>query len=277
MAWVLTGAAFAGEPLLAAPEAPWLGVALEPGARGVRVREVVDGTAAARAGVQVGDEILAIEGRATAGEQALATALRGRRVGDAVALTIRRGRREATVVTRLEGGLDGEQLLHRRLVGKPAPDFDLPVVGGDGTGHLAAFAGQVVLIEFWSTWCRACIATHPALAQVTADGVRDGAVVLAISDEADPVLQSFVNRQGPGFAVLHDRGGLVRRAFFAAQLPTIVVIDRSGTVRYAGQGDGVNLDHALFAVERALRGSRAGDYREPPAAADSAAVDVSGP
>src|SRR5207248_9328239 len=56
-------------------------------------------------------------------------------------------------------------------VGAPAPEINLPVVGG-GTSNLSADRGKVVLVNFWATWCEPCKSEMPGLQQL-ADELND--------------------------------------------------------------------------------------------------------
>ena len=231
---------------------PWLGVGIEDGERGVRITEVIEGTPAARAGILVGDEIARIDGRPLTTPGDLLTRLQGRKSGDELALEVARGARRLRVRARLAPRLEDGEILERRLLDKPAPAFDLPLASGSGNGDLARLSGKVVVIEFLATWCGACKTTYRALADLDERRRTDGLVVLGIGDESEPALRALAAQERIPFAVLRDVGGGTRAAYRVSDLPTILVIDRSGVVRYAGIGGGLPVDHAVFAAERAL-------------------------
>ena len=58
------------------------------------------------------------------------------------------------------------------LVGKPAPDFELELLGGEKF-HLAQNKGKVVVLDFWATWCGPCLQAMPQVEQVAGE-FRDG-------------------------------------------------------------------------------------------------------
>ncbi|HKE14083.1 MAG TPA: redoxin domain-containing protein [Kofleriaceae bacterium] len=231
---------------------PWLGVGIEDGQRGVRITEVIDGTPADRAGLAIGDEIVRLDGRPLTAAGDLQTRLHGRESGDGVWLEIARGTRRLRVRAVLAPRLEEAEILERRLLDKPAPRFDLPLASGAGSGDLARMGGKVVVIEFLASWCGACKTTYRALSDLDERRRRDGLVVLGIGDDSEAALRALASAENLSFTLLRDVGGAARRSYRVTDLPTIVVIDRAGVVRYAGVGGGLPVDHAVFAAERAL-------------------------
>lgn len=231
--------------------APWLGVVLEPGSVGVRVGKVVPGSPAEDAGLVEGDEIVALGAARTRSARELVAAVAGHRVGDRVAVAIVRDGRRIAVHATLGPRLGDREVLERWLVDRPAPDFALDVASGAASGALADYAGRVVVIEFFATWCRYCPLAHRALAQLAARHPGDVAV-LGIAGGDRKALAAYLSpksaaasgsgvavlHHGPlGFAALYDDKDAVKRAYLpVVTYPTIVVIDRRGFVRAVAVG-----------------------------------------
>ncbi len=233
----------------------WLGVGYEDGRRGVRIKEVIEGTPAERAGLVVGDEIVRLDGSALTAGDDLKSRLDARKSGETVVLEVARGGRRFHLRVALATRLEPEEILQRRRLGKPAPVFDLPLASGAGAGDLERLRGKVVVVEFLATWCEACRTTYRALADLERRRSGDGLVVLGIGDESDAALRALAGLEQLPFALVRDIGGKARTDYGVTDLPTIMVIDRAGVVCYVGIGPGLPVDHALFAAERAL-GSR---------------------
>ena len=64
------------------------------------------------------------------------------------------------------GSPDGNAGTESALVGKPAPDFELELIGGKKF-HLSENKGKVIVLDFWATWCGPCIQAMPQIDRVT--------------------------------------------------------------------------------------------------------------
>jgi peroxiredoxin len=241
----------------AAPEGPpWLGVAIADGIHGVRVDEVIPDTPADEAGVLPGDEISAVAGTPVATVVELQAVVTSRRVAESIELILWREGRMMRLPVLLAPKMSPSEILYRRLVNKPAPYFDVPALWGSDSGRFEHLRGRVIVVEFFALACKECEDSYAALSRLMDERGRDGLAVLAVSREAGDALRAFSRRLVPSFTVLHDLYGEMFRAFRVEGLPAIVVINRDGEVCYAGIGGKENLEHAIFAAERALRGSR---------------------
>lgn len=126
--------------------------------------------------------------------------------------------------------------------GDAAPDFDLPVMGGGGGGEagqraLADYAGQVVLVNFWATWCKPCEEEMPAMERLYKELSPRGFELLAISvDEQSDVVEAFLARMALSFPVLHDADQSVSRSYQTMGYPESLLLDRRGVIveRYVG-------------------------------------------
>ena len=131
----------------------------------------------------------------------------------------------------------------RAVAEKRAADFALEVLQGQGSGSLDHHRGQVVILEFWATYCGWCKATHPTLAAF-ADKHSGRVTVLGISAQKKSRLRKYLASHTTGFTVLHDPGAKVSRNYRADRTPTLVVIDAKGVIRAWAQG-GNKLKHIL--------------------------------
>ncbi len=121
-------------------------------------------------------------------------------------------------------------------VGAPAPDFTLPSRDGDAI-RLADLEGDVVLVNFWATWCPPCRQEMPLLDQLHARYAPLGFALLGVNVEQDPALaEQFLAEVPVGFPILLDPEERVSALYGVPAMPTTVLIDRSGTVRYIHHG-----------------------------------------
>jgi len=116
------------------------------------------------------------------------------------------------------------------LVGKKAPDFALD--GLEKPIRLSAYAGKVVMLEFWTTDCPACRMEMPALQKVHDEYKEQGFVLIGVNDREDSrTVARFMSKQKFTFPVALDRTGRVGDLYRVTGRPTLVVIDKKGMVR----------------------------------------------
>lgn len=112
--------------------------------------------------------------------------------------------------------------------GGPAPQIELPVVGG-GTSNLMAERGKVVLVNFWATWCEPCKSEMPGLQQL-ADELKDQPFRLYSVDLQEDAadIQSFERDNGLRLYAVMDLEGDATRAYGVRALPATFLIDQRG-------------------------------------------------
>lgn len=223
---------------------PWIGILIETGEKGVRVKQVVDATPAQKAGLQAADEVLSLDGTATKDPADLIQRIQDKGVGEKVTLKILRAGKEQDITLALEARPDDLQLLKSRLLDKPAPAFAPESVAGPHSAKLSDLAGQVVVVEFWATWCGPCTASIPHLNEWHEKFGKKGLRIVGISSEDKATVEKFAREKKLKYTVAADPEGKVGGAYFVPAIPTVVVIDRKGVVRFVGVGGGSNLDDA---------------------------------
>ena len=119
----------------------------------------------------------------------------------------------------------------------PAAALSLPRLGGGGTASLADFRGQVVVLNYWASWCTPCRSESPLLERwhrrlKARGGTMLGVDVLDASSDA----RAFVREFGLTYPMLRDRDGRTRQQFGIAGLPETLVIDRRGRIRAVARG-----------------------------------------
>jgi len=123
-------------------------------------------------------------------------------------------------------------------VGQPAPDFTLETADG-GSVHLADYRGKVVLVVFWATWCPRCM-EQLAFLQGLHTSLGDRLAILAVNQETQLLsplhvskLRDDLTRSGITFPVPLDKQLDVWTTYCIGALPTTVILDREGNVRFA--------------------------------------------
>jgi cytochrome c biogenesis protein CcmG/thiol:disulfide interchange protein DsbE len=125
------------------------------------------------------------------------------------------------------------QFIPSPLIGKPAPDFTLPMLDADGaTLRLSELRGKPTLLNFWATWCDSCRVEHPILVSLsrTFEG-RVNFVGVAYLD-TEPKLRGWLAAHGGmAFPTLIDVGSTAAVAFGVGRLPESYLIDQDGVIR----------------------------------------------
>jgi len=122
-------------------------------------------------------------------------------------------------------------LLPSALIDKPAPDFDLAGLGGGEDLSRAGLAGQVVLVNFFASWCVPCRAEHPLLVRLAQ---QEHVALYGIAYKDKPTdAAAFLDRFGdPYRRVGLDESGRVGIDFGLYGVPETYIIDKSGHIRY---------------------------------------------
>jgi thiol-disulfide isomerase/thioredoxin len=120
--------------------------------------------------------------------------------------------------------------------GSPAPALVLPARDG-GTVDLASLKGEVVMINFWATWCGPCRQEMPLLAQLHAKYEPLGFTLLGVNVEPDSAAAvDWLKGVPVSFPILFDKDSAVAGRFGVEGMPSTVFVDRNGQVRYVHRG-----------------------------------------
>ncbi len=144
------------------------------------------------------------------------------------------------------------------LVGKPAPDFNLDLVGGKKF-HLADSKGkEVVVLDFWATWCGPCVQAMPQVERAAGEFRDQNVRLIAVNlQETAEQVTAMLERQKLHVTVALDRDGVVAENYKAAAIPQTVIINRDGNVARLFVGGGPHLEDQLKeAIKAVLNGDK---------------------
>lgn len=116
------------------------------------------------------------------------------------------------------------------IVGAPAPDFSLETTSGE-TVRLSDLQGQVVLLNFWATWCGPCEVEMPAL-QSRYEALKDRGLIILGVDNAEPLetVREFGERLGLTFPLLLDPKADVQQLYRVRGYPTTLIVGVDGRI-----------------------------------------------
>jgi peroxiredoxin len=117
-----------------------------------------------------------------------------------------------------------------------APDFALKADSGRNL-RLREMRGQVVMINFWATWCGPCREEMPKLQQLYSKYRETGFVLLGVNIDDNPAnAVSMARKLRVTFPVLFDKDKQVSKLYKVDAMPSTVLIDRDGKTRYLHRG-----------------------------------------
>jgi cytochrome c biogenesis protein CcmG/thiol:disulfide interchange protein DsbE len=148
------------------------------------------------------------------------------------------------------------QLLPSAMIDKPVPKIDLATLERDAPLTNQSFAGQVVLINFFASWCVPCRAEHPLLMHMAREQ-KIPIIGIDYEDKPDDA-RHFIDELGDPFrAIGIDQDGRLGIEFGVYGVPETYVIDKSGRIRFKQVG-GVTpevLEGTLIPMLKKLAGS----------------------
>ncbi len=119
-------------------------------------------------------------------------------------------------------------------VGKSAPDFTLTNLDGKEVS-LSDYKGEIVILNFWATWCKFCDVEMPDLNDL--DKENDDVVVLAVDVmEGHDKVKKYIDKGGYDFEVVLDSKGDISREYLVTAFPTSYIVNKEGILMGGVQG-----------------------------------------
>lgn len=141
------------------------------------------------------------------------------------------------------------------LIGKPAPPFELPLLGApDKSFSQKDMLGKVWILNVWASWCAPCLVEHPVITQLSKAGPVVG---LNYKDAREDALPWLERNGNPFYAAVYDGAGRIAIDYGVYGVPETYVIDRRGVIRYKHIGP-LTRDIAEKEVEPLVRELSAG-------------------
>lgn len=118
----------------------------------------------------------------------------------------------------------------------PAPDFTLLSSTGENV-RLAEMRGQVVMLNFWASWCGPCRKEMPLLDEMSKRYSAAGFVLYGVNVEEDNTdAKKLIKDLGVSFPILYDTESKASSLYNVDAMPTTVLIDKKGEIRFVNRG-----------------------------------------
>lgn len=122
------------------------------------------------------------------------------------------------------------------ITAQQAPDFTLKAIDGVNL-RLAEQRGDIMLINFWASWCGPCIQEMPQLDKLAEKYQPLGVQVWGVNVESDSsAAKAYLSKVSVGFPILLDQDNSVSKAYQVEAMPTTVILDKDGKVRSVHRG-----------------------------------------
>lgn len=137
----------------------------------------------------------------------------------------------------------------------------MPDVSGESlqarTVSRSDYAGKVVVVNFWATWCGPCRREQPALERLFEQYRGRGVYFLGVDtrDYDSAAVRAWIDEFHVGYPSIQDKAGAYANVFGFVGLPNTYVVDRSGTMRYKIFGE-LDPEELAAAIDRVLASAR---------------------
>lgn len=122
-------------------------------------------------------------------------------------------------------------------IGQPAPSVSLPLRGSDASFTLEQLRGQVVMLNFWASWCGPCRDEFPLLDQMYRKYKSLGFALVGVNVEpSSKDAEGFLGKTPVSFPIAFDKTSSTSKSYHVEGMPSTVLIDRSGTIRWVHRG-----------------------------------------
>lgn len=122
-------------------------------------------------------------------------------------------------------------------IGQPAPQFTLPALSNDQATTLKQYAGKVIYLDFWASWCAPCRTSFPLLNKLQQKYKDKGFEVVAINlDEDKASAEKFLKDIPVEFTILRDGTGEWADQYVVESMPTSFIIDKQGIIQNIHHG-----------------------------------------
>jgi thiol-disulfide isomerase/thioredoxin len=118
-------------------------------------------------------------------------------------------------------------------IGQAAPAFSLPLRGGSAPLGLDQLRGQVVMVNFWASWCEPCRKEFPLLDQIYKKYKPAGFTLIGVNVEPEAKdAEGFIAKTPVSFPIVFDKDSSVSKLYHVSGMPTTVLVDRKGMLRW---------------------------------------------
>ena len=239
---------------------PWIGIHIKQHDKGVLIQSAVKDTPGFRAGLKTGDIITSIDDIMVKSPSELIKIVQNKGVGYKVKIKYLTDSNEIKVTTLALEAMPGlTEVAKKRLLNNKAPSFKGKIISGSNKKeYILTDDKKVKIIEFWATWCGACLQAHPYMNDFAKKN-KDKITVVAISHEKSPVIRKYLKEAekhkllSNSVIFVNEEDEKISKDYLVPALPMFLVLDKNNKVRFLTVGVGQEL---IKAFEMAMKLSK---------------------
>lgn len=125
--------------------------------------------------------------------------------------------------------------LNAAEIGEQIPPFSITTLNGDVIDSSNIIGKQPIFLVFWATWCPICKEKIPHINEMAAKFVPKGMLFLGINagvNDSEKKVRRYAEKYNMEYPLYFDKGSELTKKFKVSGIPTIIIVDKSGVVRY---------------------------------------------
>lgn len=213
-----------------------MGVELDKSDAGVLAKRIIRGSPADKAGVKSGDLILSVDGKAMTAPREVVKAIQDAGPDTDVTVKVDHAGSKTDLKVKLVEHPGDEEVLRLDKVGTFAPAWKGVKAAKGDVADIKKQKGNVVLVDFWASWCSACRAMAPVLNDLHEKFGAQGLKVVGLTDDEEPAALKVVDKLGIKYAINVETSVDTLRDYSVVALPTMFIVDKKGVIRHATIG-----------------------------------------
>ena len=216
----------------------WLGFSfvttpLDSGRIALTIKGVHPESGARLAGLQPGDQVVALENQPIHSLERLKRRLGISHPGQTLRITVMRGKQKLLVPVKLTPRPDNISQLTGSVLGNRAQQLSKHFYANQ---ERLKQSPKATLLDFWATWCGPCRQTLPILDALYKKLGPEGLEIIGISTESQNVLDAFQQQKKSPYPLYRDADQSQSRRYGIQAIPTLLLLDHQGYIQRVYQG-----------------------------------------